>query len=368
MAGRKEKLYLNLNLFIQNGITGIMKTLRRYYLNNKKGLSFIAGTLPEMKKSAALRERHEREGIHIPPFLIASIASQCNLYCMGCYARAGGGCGGGDKAPDLTTAQWRGIFEEASGLGVSFILLAGGEPMMRRDVIEAASRVEKMVFPIFTNGTMLDGEALALFDNHRNLIPVFSLEGDGEYTDSRRGEGVFAAVEGAMASLREKRALFGVSVTVTNENISRVLNADYVAGLRQKGCGILFFVEYVPTEKGTEHLALSSSDIDRLLVVSDELKKAFDDIVILAFPGDEEAMGGCLASGRGFFHINPKGGAEPCPFSPHAKYNLTQTSMLEVLRSDYFEALRGIAAGAGPHTGGCVLFQREDEVLAQLAR
>ena len=53
-----------------------------------------------------------------------------------------------------SSAQWDDIFDQAEKLGISFILLAGGEPLMRRDVVEFAGRHKKVIFPVFTNGTI----------------------------------------------------------------------------------------------------------------------------------------------------------------------------------------------------------------------
>lgn len=44
-------------------------------------------------------------------------------------------------------------------------------------------------------------------------------------------------------------------------------------------------------------------------------------MVFLSFSGDEKYVGGCLAAGRGFFHINANGEVEPCPFSPYSDVN-----------------------------------------------
>ena len=95
-----------------------------------------------------------------------------------------------------------------------------------------------------------------------------------------------------------------------------------------------------------------------------QYKKNIQDMILLSFPGDEAAMGGCLASGRGFFHVNAAGGAEPCPFSPYAKQNLKKDSILEVLESDYFAALRDVAKNAEEQVGGCTLFVHRDKVQA----
>lgn len=359
---------MNLNVFMQKGAAGIMKKAGRYYLSSRKGLSFLATALPRLKHSASLREENEKNGVHIPAFLISSVASQCNLHCTGCYARAGGACGSANQVSDLSAAEWEKIFQEAAGLGISFCLLAGGEPLLRRDVIEVAARTPEIIFPIFTNGTVADEETIALFDDHRHLIPVLSIEGDLEKTDQRRGSGVYETIEATMCNLQKKRILFGTSVTVTHENMESVLTREFISGLRQKGCGIIFYVEYVPAEKGTEALALGAAEQELLMQRVSHLKDHFDDLAILSFPGDEEAMGGCLASGRGFFHINPHGGAEPCPFSPYSKYNLKESSIKEVLTSSYFHDLQTIALEAGPHTGGCVLFEREQQVLELCAK
>lgn len=104
----------------------------------------------------------------------------------------------------LTSDEWLAIFKEADEIGVSYILLAGGEPMLRRDIIEAAGKMQNIIFPIFTNGTYMDVAYLQLFDKCRNLIPVMSIEGGREETDTRRGEGVYDKLIANMDVFHEK--------------------------------------------------------------------------------------------------------------------------------------------------------------------
>ena len=89
-------------------------------------------------------------------------------------------------------------------------------------------------------------------------------------------------------------------------------------------------------------------------------------MVFISFPGDEKATGGCLAAGRGFFHINSHGGAEPCPFSPYSDINVKNTSLRQALRSPLFTALREQHVLTEEHSGGCVLFEKKDTVEALL--
>ncbi len=84
---------------------------------------------------------------------------------------------------------------------------------------------------------------------------------------------------------------------------------------------------------------------------------------LVAFPGNEKFMGGCLAAGRGFFHINSAGNAEPCPFSPFSTMDLKDHTIGEVLCSPFFARVRKIGAReAGNHSGGCTLLNFEAEV------
>ena len=356
---------MNINKLMNNGIINIADTAKRFYLGNLKGQAFMLKMIASLRKSSKKREALEKEGLHVPPFLIASITSSCNLHCAGCYSRANGACCDEVIQEDLNSEDWQRIFDQAENLGVSFVLLAGGEPLLRRDIIDQAASRENLIFPVFTNGTTINNDYLDFFDRCRHIIPVISIEGDARITDARRGEGVSVKVEDCLNTLKQRGILFGISITVTSENMQTVTNREFVSQVREKGCGILFFIEYVPAEPGTENLILSEDELKKLqsevdLLCSDKNNKG---MIILSFPGDEQAMGGCLAAGRGFFHINSSGGAEPCPFSPYSKMNLKEQSLSDVLNSDFFAQIRTISASSTQiHKGGCTLFEHKKEV------
>ena len=353
---------MDLNAYMEQGIISIAGTLSEFYLSNETGIDFLTFFIPALEKSTARRNELESQGHHIPPFLIASISSRCNLHCAGCYARAEGMCGNSHK-DELYLDDWNRVFDEASSLGISFILLAGGEPLMRRDIIELAAGYPNMLFPIFTNGTLIDDNYLNLFIEHRNLIPVFSIEGSAEQTDTRRGKGVSQSIETTMNKLIDKGILSAASVTVTGENLKEVVTEEFLIGLHNNGCGAVFFVEYVPAEQGTEQLVLSEDESEWLRSQIEKLKNKFKDMSIFAFPGDEKFMGGCLSAGRGFFHINPSGGAEACPFSPHSQWTVKDHTILEILESSFFKEIQVLSKlGVENHVGGCTLFNYDKEV------
>ena len=167
--------------------------------------AFMAKYALASRRAAKRRRQAAEGGGHVPPFLIASITSQCNLHCAGCYARDLDFCGDGPARDQMSAQEWAGLFRQARDLGVGFILLAGGEPLVRWDVIQAAAGVPEILFPVFTNGTMLGTGALDYLAGHRNLLPVLSVEGGREATDARRGEGVYDRVEAAVAGMAQRR-------------------------------------------------------------------------------------------------------------------------------------------------------------------
>ena len=194
----------NIQEYMSNGVANVIKSAVRATLKNPKESLFMAEFALATKKASDKRKKAEENGEHIPAFLISSITSSCNLHCAGCYSRQNHACT--DEAPvdQLTGEDWNKIFDEAEELGISFILLAGGEPLLRWDVINEASKHKNILFPIFTNGFLVADKYLELFDKHRNLVPIISIEGDKNSTDARRGDGVYEVVMDSMKKIKEK--------------------------------------------------------------------------------------------------------------------------------------------------------------------
>ncbi len=165
-----------------------------------------------------------------------------------------------------------------------------------------------------------------------------------------------------MELMKKNNIIFGASLTFTKDNLSTLLSDEYIEKLHDFGCKVIFFIEYVPVNGETIELAPSDNERELLFNEINRLRKEYDDMLFLSFPGDEKTSGGCLAAGRGFFHINSHGGAEPCPASPYSDINVKDTSLLEALNSKLFKSLRDGGLLMDDHEGGCVLFEHEDEV------
>lgn len=361
----------NLESYLSNGVESIVKNILKASWKNPQASIFLMQYAKESKKSRKLRQKAEQCGEHIPPFLIASITNMCNLHCKGCYARANHSCQ--DNCTDgiqglMSSEKWEDIFQQAAELGVGFILLAGGEPFVRRDVLTVAGGQKSILFPVFTNGTMIDEEYLKLLTKNRNLVPILSIEGNQETTDARRGQGIYNKLKETMCDLHNRGILFGASITVHKNNMDEVLSDAFISDLKTSGCIAIIYVEYVPMDSTTRKLALDDEMREVMVSKLNELRMKEQDMLFISFPGDEKSSGGCLAAGRGFFHINAHGGAEPCPFSPYSDTSLINTSLKEALKSPLFVKLQSSGNLVQDHIGGCVLFEQEEQVKDMLIR
>jgi len=307
--------------------------------------------LHNQRKAASVRLKYEQEGLIVPPIIIASITSRCNLACTGCYMSGRDDKRAAEMSPDTLAS----LVSQSAELGVSVMVIAGGEPLVRRDeILSIAQAHPAILFPVFSNGLLIDETLAAAMATCRNIVPVISFEGFREDTDSRRGDGVFERLLSTCAMLKNRNIFFGCSVTTTRENFSRVTDDAFIREMTGAGARVFTFVEYVPMAPGTENLVLTHEQKKVLQIVLADFNRKFPALFI-GFPGDEDEYGGCLAAGRGFVHVSPSGNLEPCPAAPYSDANLSQIPLQNALRSRLLARLRKEPAILSESEGGCAL-------------
>ncbi len=338
-------------------VARVFKYAARAAWKNPKQALFFARIQAAQSRSARLRDRQRECGMQVPPLVIASITSRCNLHCRGCYARARHR----SRRPEMTDEQWADLFGQAQELGVSVIMLAGGEPLMRPGILDVTGKYPGIIFPFFTNGLLLDDAVIARLRAQPQVIPVLSIEGWEPETDTRRGSGVFESVAAAAEKLQTAGLFFGVSLTATRRNFEAVTAEGLVQALIGNGCSLFIFVEYTPAEPGTEELTLLPAQRQKLVEFSEGLQSKSRPVFIV-FPGDEEQFGGCLAAGRGFVHVGPDGSLEPCPFAPYSDASVVDMPLEQALASYLLRAIRDNHAELKETRGGCALWRRREWV------
>jgi MoaA/NifB/PqqE/SkfB family radical SAM enzyme len=211
-----------------------------------------------------------------------------------------------------------------------------------------------MLFPLFTNGLLIDDAAIQEIKSQKQIIPVISVEGFENETDARRGAGVYEQIQSVFRRLNKASVFWGTSITVTSENIETVTGKEFIENLISQHCRLFFYVEYIPVEEGSDSLVLNEHHRKTLMSKIESARKEYPALFI-AFPGDEEDLGGCLAAGRGFIHISPDGRLEPCPFAP-----FSDSSLKEALQSEFLRKIRDNHSELNESVGGCALFHKKD--------
>ncbi len=148
------------------------------------------------------------------------VTDNCNLRCRHCYHFHGKSEFEKEEVP---IDVWEQRFKELHKNGVRFILLMGGEPALRKDVLMLADSMFPLVY-VITNGTIKIPEEF----NHRLFV---SLDGSQETNDSIRGNGVFSKVINNYSG--DRRVV--INMTLTKDNYKGL--EDVVGVAKENGFG-----------------------------------------------------------------------------------------------------------------------------------
>jgi len=335
-------------------LTGTFSRAAKLLAEYPKSAAAMFMILEHEASAQKVRNKWLKKGVSVPPLLIVSTTEKCNLECKGCYSTTL--CH--ENTTEMTRNRIERLLKEASSVGCSAILLAGGEPLLATDWIYAVAEHKGLLGLVFTNGMLFNDERCRFFYYHRNLIPLFSIEGSPERTDDRRGIGVTGIIKSAMKELYKLKVPFGISITTGSHNLGEVTDDNFLTSYIELGCRLVIHVEYVQMGTGEEMLPLTPDENSRLSAYCDA-KTRDSKAIVIAFPGNEEQYGGCLAAGRGFLHISASGLLEPCPFAPYSDRDLTKLFFIEALNSPLLKAIRAEANSLHEGIGGCSLRNRE---------
>lgn len=361
MGTVKYKEGIDFHKILNKSLNVFFKDALRVALTNPSQAYYFLRTVRWQKKAARIRSNWKQHGIHVPPILIFSITNRCNLHCKGCYNWA--------LRPsvqsEMDVTKLKSIITEAKELGISFVMIAGGEPLIRPEILDITRDFPEITFLVFTNGLLINGEVAERLKKQRNFVPVISLEGYEEDTDERRGKGVYERLLGTVEKLKSRGIFWSVSLTVTRTNFATVTDAQFIKDLINQGCKLFFFVEYTPVREDTEDWLLTDEQRGRLLSIRDSLRSQYPALFV-AIPGDEEEIGGCLSAGRGFVHISAAGDVEPCPFAPYSDSNVRDMSLKDALQSEFLKKIRENHGRLSEAEGGCALWVEREWVRSIL--
>ena len=314
-----------------------------------------------LEGAARARAAERKFDCNIPWAILMDPTSACNLNCTGCWAAQYG-----DKH-NLSYETLDSICRQGKELGTYFYIFSGGEPLVRKDdIIRLCEAHQDCYFFAFTNGTLVDDELCREMLRVGNFALAFSIEGDEEATDMRRGKGAYRKVIEAMDRMREHRLLFGYSTCYHRYNTESVASDEFVDEMIARGCRFAWNFTYMPVGKDADVNLLATPEQRAYMYRRIREIRATKPIFAMDFWNDGEFSNGCIAGGRCYLHINANGDVEPCAFIHYANVNIKEVSLLDALRSPLFMAYRRRQPFNENHLRPCPLLDNPEMLNAMV--
>lgn len=297
---------------------------------------FKNAVLNSVVLSRSLKEEvKSKYDCNVPWAILLDPTSACNLSCTGCWASEYG------NKLNLSFDEIDSIITQGKEIGIFMYIYTGGEPLVRKkDIIDLCKKHNDCVFLAFTNATLIDEDLAKQIREVKNFVPAISIEGDKKTTDSRRGDGTYDKVVHAMEILRKYKVPFGASTCYTSANYESITDDEYFDRLISFGAKFGWFFHYMPIgNDAVPELLLNPAQRETVYRKIRDVRNR-KSIFLIDFQNDGEYIGGCIAGGRDYFHINPNGDVEPCVFIHYSDSNIREKTLIECLTSPLFMAYK----------------------------
>ncbi|HEU4368331.1 MAG TPA: radical SAM protein [Methylomirabilota bacterium] len=338
-----------------------------------------------------------------PPYTAYSVSwnltQRCNLECAHCYMSAHAGA---DARGELTTDECRRVIDEIARVNPNvFLILTGGEPLLRRDIFDVAGHASARGFTtvLGTNGVLLREREAQRMREHGVLGASISLDSTdrAKHDRFRRLPGAWDGAVRATRVLTDAGLDFSLHMSVTDWNVGEVPAMIDLA--RELGATVLNFFFLVRTGRGRDLTDIDAAAYERILTYLAKAQgvghgppgfvrqmlgaarpaDAFEDpwstpvgragglllrakcaphfrrILWELNPSSpllrNYAHGSCPA-GKYYCRITPEGDVTPCPYMPVAVGNVRSTAFDDLWRTaPAFDALRDPKLGG--RCGAC---------------
>ena len=291
---------------------------------------FLNANIIGWPKQEEMREKYH---CNIPWAILLDPTSACNLHCTGCWAAEYG------NKLNLSFDEIDSIIRQGKELGVYMYIYTGGEPMVRKkDLIALCEKHSDCQFLAFTNATLIDEAFAAEMLRVKNFMPAISLEGFEAATDGRRGDGVYQKVARAMSILKENRLPFGISACYTSQNLDSISSDEFIDHLVECGAKFIWYFHYMPVGNDAAPALLPDPEQREKMYRRIREIRSAKPIFAMDFQNDGEYVGGCIAGGRRYLHINANGDVDPCVFIHYSDSNIREKTLLECLQGPMFMA------------------------------
>jgi len=257
----------------------------------------------------------------IPGLMSYAVNDECNANCEHCSFFTSVD---DKKKTQLTLEESKKLMKDAQELGVTIINIVGGEPLMRPDLCEIISSVDKNLSEVilFTNGWYLEEKVVDLRKSGLNGLYVSLDSADEKTHDKIRGKvGMYSrAMTGIEAALKQGFTV-GISCCLDEEGykkgeLDRVIELAKARGVHE----VLVFDKLpVGRQKNNKSLLRHKEWVEDMInyvgKYNDDL--SYPGVIIYAYSTSHRSVG--CSGGTSYFYVTPYGEICPCDFY-HAKF------------------------------------------------
>ena len=271
-----------------------------------------------------------------PVAMTFAVTYKCQCNCRHCSA----GRHLRNDLPDLSTKEAKALIDQSQNLGVSIITFTGGEPLLRDDIYELISYVDKRkAIPIlFTNGLLLSEENIEKLVNAGLYSLFVSIDSPiPEEHDQLRGmAGLFESAILGIKRMQSKGGFVGISSYATRSATQKGMYKKLYSLARELGVENLILFDGVPTgntlndtsemltPEQHEEIRKFSSYIFKHQMVPQLNSQSWQNSI------EGYLMGiGCLAVNLQYY-VSAYGEVSPCDFTPLSFGNVRNKSIKEI--------------------------------------
>lgn len=260
---------------------------------------------------------------NIPVIGEFELTSRCNFNCRMCYVK--------QEETELTTEQWKKVFDRAVQNGLMFATITGGEAMLRKDFVELYEYLYDLgvKITVFSNGSLITDNVVKAFKKRPPELVALSIYGERAYTYktvARRAIGLERLKEGI-----EKLQKHHINIslrTLPLKDIYKVL--DKIIEFAKERNLKMSYINYIANDNN-EYITNNRLDAEELIDFENRIRDAFD-LHVNQKIASEDCTYECAALQSGYY-INHLGEMSPCALAYTPKQSIMNKDFLDVFQS-----------------------------------
>lgn len=276
----------------------------------------------------------------VPVFVSLELTRRCNLRCVHCYLGTGEGSRG-SEADEMNTDEVKRVIDELVEAGCLYLLITGGDPMMRRDFVEIYrhAKTKGLVITVFCNGLLVDDAVIEVFRELPPRLVEISLYGatDATCEAMTQVKGSLARCIGGVRRLTEAGINVGLKTVLTTLNLHELEAMREVA--REMDVPFRMDAEICPALSNRDCIPLDLRVDPEIGVESDfadeRVVKAWQEYVAdrsdLPVTDRLYKCGAAVTS----LSVDPFGWASPCLMATHVRANILERGLDAIWNGEF---------------------------------